>query len=290
MLGKRRWLWLWLFLLTCNVATAQNEQLTEGEKNEQSFRALEENITVDFFEHRFEDVLKDLGTQTGLTFIIDESSGDNNLDEEALITFSAGNMRAATVLGFMMRPFQCSWSIHDGVVVIMSEDAALDQLNLKVFDCTDLLARIEPRTELRGGGGFGGRGGGGRGGGGFGGGGGVFALQEVDDDPFGSGEETVADPFANDEEQETPAEDPNAAQQAEQQQQPPAAPGPFEVTISPHQQLVRLIQETVNPQSWEENGGTGKIVTINDLVVVRQTQINLREIATLLDLLERSGL
>ncbi|MGI9519252.1 MAG: hypothetical protein ACR2NP_19535 [Pirellulaceae bacterium] len=309
MLGKTRLILAWLFLLTCSVATAQNEQFTEGENNRTTFQTLKTNITVDFFEHRFEDVMKELRDQTGVTFVLDESAGDNNLDAESLITMSQENMRAATVLAFMFRPFQCTWSIRDGVVVILSEDAALDQLNLMVFDCSDLLAKIQPRVERqRGGrgtvaGGFGG-------GGGAGTAGGVFSVQEDEDDPFSEddpfadvNDPEMSDPFADDDAEveddpfgAEPAQDelvePQSAEQvqAEEEPQPPVTPPVVEVTVSPHDQLVDLIQQTVEPHSWTENGGVARIVTINDLVVIRQTQVNLREIETLLELLRSSGL
>lgn len=311
MLGKTRLILTGLFLLTCSVATAQNEQFTEGENNRTTFQTLETNISVDYFEHRFEDVLKDLHDQTGVTFLLDESAADNNLDDESLITMSQENMRVATVLAFMLREFQCTWSIHDGAVVILSEDTALDQLNLRVFNCADLLANIQPRVEQRGGG-FGGRvpvvGGIGRGGAGTA--GGVFAIQEDEEDPFdqddpfadddasemsdpfaGDDPAVDSDPFADDPVQDDPAAQQSAEPvQAEEQPEPPVTPTVTEMTVSPHEQLVDLIRETVDPNSWDANGGSARIVTINDLVVVRQTQVNLREIETLLDLLSSSGL
>jgi hypothetical protein len=52
-----------------------------------------------------------------------------------------------------------------------------------------------------------------------------------------------------------------------------AGSGPFELTENTGQQLVELIQEVVAPQSWDANGGEGKIVFLpgRNVLVVRAT-------------------
>ena len=239
--------------------------------NDQSaFRELETRlITVDFKSTAMSDVLHTLQADTGLQFVMNESAADNNMDPDTLIKLQMKDTRFATVLHFMLEPHQCTWTIRDGVVIIISEDAALDTnfLGLMTFNCADVLQNITPDIVQRFNSTRGSRGGG------FGGGGGVFSVPDTQDDPE---QELVDTGTASEDEKQNPPR--------------PAAPAVIEYTISPADQLKNLIQEAVDPDSWDENGGVGRIVPVNKVFVIRQTQQNLREVHYLLNQLRASGL
>lgn len=57
------------------------------------------------------------------------------------------------------------------------------------------------------------------------------------------------------------------------------------------EQLVELIQNTIHPDSWEVNGGSGRIMYWNQSgnLIIRQTDANHEEIQNLLDQLRRAG-
>lgn len=57
------------------------------------------------------------------------------------------------------------------------------------------------------------------------------------------------------------------------------------------EQLVELIQNTIHPDSWESNGGNGRIMYWNQgtNLIIRQTDANHEEIQNLLDQLRRAG-
>ena len=264
-------------LLVASSSLAQSTSQSRYSNDEATFEQLETaTISVNFFETEMEEAMNILQQETGLTFALHESAGDNNLDAKTLITLSMQDKRAATVLEFMLNKYHCAWSIRDGVVVILSEDAALDveYQGLKTFNCADILAKIKPlKVKRRANGQFGG--GGGFGGGGRGG-GGVFSIPPIQD---------TAD-------QQAMADAPKQEAETKSDESPPQPPAPLwiEEITTPAEQLIDLIQNTVDPDSWEENGGIGRIQSLNNLIIVRQSVQNLREVDHLLDQLRTAGL
>jgi len=256
-------------------------------QNRRTFEALEETVvTVDWFEKRLADALVELHKETGITFLLDESSTDTGLDSETLITRKLESLRLATVLEMFLHEFQCTWKIQDGVIVILSEDAALDIANMgqMVFDCSDIIAKIKPLKRSRS------YYGGGSGMGGSrnpaGGPGGVFRI--VDQQGFGG-----SAPVTVQEEQleiETDSESGSTSQTDSKSTPQTKQPRIDEYTISGRTQLMDTIQETVDPDSWEENGGNARMRPLNDIIVIRNTQANLRGIDQLLKQLRAAGL
>lgn len=269
MFFRKLWLVVCIAALTIPVQ-AQNAPPSEHENNLESFQELhEKKVAVDFFETRFEDVLAQLKEETGISFVIDESASDNSIDEETLITLKLSETRVATALKFMLNEFSCTWSIQDGVVVINSQDASLDIENfgLIAFNCDDLISKIEPlvTTHREWHPGFGPGGGiapvvGSRGGG-------VFSV------PVKLQEESTEDS----------ADDNEVANEESKDQPQPPTPVTWEETVSGRDQLIDTITEMVDPDSWESNGGNGRITALNNVILVSQTQENLRAITELLD-------
>ena len=257
----------WISLVTiAGVASAQTEIISEIENNRLAFDQLERTVSAEYDEIRFAEVLEDLSQQSGLQFWIHESAVENNLDEDTLITSRIASTRLATVLGLMLQPHQCCYAVRDGVVQVMSEDAALDNLNLHVIDCRDLLAQIKPkkvlvRSSLRGG--FGTRGGGG-----------AFSIASPapTSKPQDGAEGPASSQSSNDQKQNKPQTKPTQATYVE---------------LSPADQLIDVIQETVDPESWDVAGGSARLKEINGQLVILQTCANLRQIDILLDQLKQ---
>lgn len=65
---------------------------------------------------------------------------------------------------------------------------------------------------------------------------------------------------------------------------------PVKKVLNPMDQLQRLITKTVSPGSWSEIGGPGSIIAVNHVLVIRQTQSNLRQIDQLLEQLRAANL
>ena len=255
-------------------AFAQNGAPAIHEKNVETFQALLDlKIEVDLFETRLDDVFAQWERDTGLRILIDESASDNSLDAETLITQKFSETRLSTVLRSMLAEFSCTWTILDGVVIITSEDAALDisNMSLMTFDCNELVKKIEPlviTVRDKGKRGFGGSSSGG-----------VFSLPTTKPQEESKGDDKAqTTPEAGKKETD---KDSDKAKAAESNQ--PTSPAVWQETVSGRQQLIKTIQEMVDPDSWESNGGNARITALNNIIIVHQTQQNLIAIADLLD-------
>ena len=255
-------------------AFAQNGAPAIHEKNVETFQALLDlKIEVDLFETRLDDVFAQWERDTGLRILIDESASDNSLDAETLITQKFSETRLSTVLRSMLAEFSCTWTILDGVVIITSEDAALDisNMSLMTFDCNELVKKIEPlviTVRDKGKRGFGGSSSGG-----------VFSLPTTKPQEESKGDDKAqTTPEAGKKETD---KDSDKAKAAESNQ--PTSPAVWQETVSGRQQLIKTIQEMVDPDSWVRSGGNGRITALNNIIIVHQTQQNLIAIADLLD-------
>ena len=262
-------------LMLASLAMAQSGPPPQHLNQRTTFETLENTLVhVDFDETRFEDVVNSLQKKLGLPIILNESAADYNLDGESLVTFShPSDLRAATTLDLLVKPYDCTWTIQDGVIHIISTDVAseLEWLNVMTFDCDNLVKKIKPLTihihpdhipHNRGSGDviLGG------------GAGGIFAIPP--------------------QQSETPEEEVKPA--------PPVTPTlqhqgealllPVKKILTPMDQLQRLITKTVSPGSWSEFGGSGSIIAVNHVLVIRQTQSNLRQINQLLEQLRAANL
>ncbi len=239
------------------------------EKNAEIFEKLNtKTVDIQYFETRFGDIVDELSVDHSIPFVLHPSAFDNNLDEESVISLTLASQRLGSALRMLLEPFDCTWTIDDGVVVVKSEDEALSTMNLMTFKVGDLTKVIDnvsgvliQKSQKNVNGGFRGSGG-------------VFSVQEV----------AKAD---------SSQEDTKAEGSKTEEESPPNAP-PTNVQLAddlrPEQQLAILITEMIDPDSWEQAGGNAKIFTINQVLVVRQTSKNFNEIHNLLEHLRLIGI
>ena len=251
-------------------AQAQSEEpVNTLEKNAEIFEKLNTKmVDLQYLETQFGHILDALTADHSIPFVLHESAFDNNLDEESVISLSLDSQRLSSALRMMLEPFDCTWTIDDGVVVVKSEDEALTTMNLMAFKVGDLTKVIDnvsgvltqkSQKNVNGG---------------FRGGGGVFSVQEVAK-ADSSQEDTQAEGSKT--EQESPTNTPPTKVQSIDE-------------LRPEQQLAILITEMIDPDSWEHAGGNAKIFTINQVLVVRQTSKNFNEIHNLLEHLRLIGI
>ena len=114
-----------------------------AENNLKAETALDRLANADYYETRFDDVLEELKANFEIPIIIDSSSIENGLDGDTLITFSLRGCRASTLLDAMLRPHECTYAIHDGIVNIVSTDAADSErwLELRDIQSQELIER-----------------------------------------------------------------------------------------------------------------------------------------------------
>lgn len=138
---------------------------------------LERPFTVEFEETPLGDVLHFLSEQLDVKFHVNRKS----LEEQAIavdtpVTIQLKELQASTVLKLLLDDLELGYALRDGYILIATKDYLDRQLEVRIYNCRDLLGRagvVPPPSG--GGGGFGGfgaverpGGGGGLGGGGMG--------------------------------------------------------------------------------------------------------------------------
>ncbi len=255
---------------TSPITFAQEEQFSVDENNLAAAVELERPGSVDLFEIPMGDFVTSLVNETGLQFMIHESAKENGLDAATPITLSLNDTRRATILNLLLEPFRCTYKIEDGIVLLVSLDHATLEPPVAVIDCSELLSTITPEQVLqqrpstrRQPGGLGG---------------GVFGLPpSAAIDPAVQKHEEPSGDSSDERKAANPEPDVNRGIDN-------AAPLPerYYVTRTPQMRLIDLIQETIDPSSWEKNGGNCRIDELNGKLIIVQTSDNLRKIRELL--------
>ena len=260
------------------LATMQMSPATKSDLATE--KALKQLTDLEYEETPFADVMRELEDKFGLNFMLDQSAKDDSLTAEELVTIRLKGVPLSKGLLLMLRAYNATYAIDEGVVQIISIDNQSDPefLRLKMFDCRALSKALpkpapEPLVLFRnGGGGFGG-GGGGFGGGG--GGGGVFCmsplLQESTSDEKkkkNTVEEVALEKLAAVYEQWAAKLEKHVKSQR---------------ALTGEDTLLELVQSMVNPDSWRCNGsGEGQAKVVNGVLVVTQTEAGLRKIDQML--------
>jgi len=107
-------------------------------------KVLEKIIDLNYAETAFSEVKADLEKMSGLNIILDETAVDDSLTEEELVTFRIQQLSLAHGLALMLRTFNATYVIDEGVIRIISIDNVNDPENcrLRLFDCKDLVAKL----------------------------------------------------------------------------------------------------------------------------------------------------
>lgn len=241
---------------------------TEKEQDRIAREALERFIAVDFEQQRLVEILDLWSKEQGVKFLLHRSANHNNLDSDTLITLTVPEVRIATALSLMLDETECTWLIQDGIVQIVSDDHAEENMVLEAVDCAEVLAAIAPlkrqrliqespsQVPQRGlTGGYGG---------------GVFSVAVQDSVPTGQRDGGGTD----------------AAQNAPKEltRTPPGSPFyVLEEIRSPEEQLIDLIETMIDADSWEANGGTGRMQVVTGKLFVVTTCENQRRVKALLE-------
>ena len=264
-----------------NVSVAQNQE-QEGLPNDASKslglsagtintriaeEKLKEVVSLAFDQAPYSDVQAQLKQMTGLNFLLSQSAMDDSLSEDDLITFELVDMPLGKALSLMLVPYNATYVIDSGVVIVISLDDAGDTrwFRLKMYDCKELVEAL-PKTASSfggGGGGFsgGGFGGGGRGSGGSGGGGGVFSIQSAPVQQE-QGNTTVEDATKL---LDQKLEKLLALVKAQAKKNRPAP--------SSEETLRDLVLSMISPDSWQDTGqGLGQVKVVNGILIVSQTE------------------
>jgi general secretion pathway protein D len=249
-------------------------------RNSKVNEALGRRLEMDFVDRPLSDVALYLTDVTGVTFHLQRKKLEEaSVSETTPVTSHFKDIRLKTWLDLALEELELTYVVRDDIVVITTPEHAEATMEVRVYDCRDLLAmpapvgadKWLPATRRAAGvsGGFfsmpdepaaaasaktqgaAGAPAPGRGGGGFGGG------------PMASG----ADPYSGND--------------------GPGRP------LSEHdlrvESLITLITGNIDPDSWDDVGGPGSIHEYNGLIVVTQTGQTHDKIERVLDMLRAAA-
>ena len=286
-------------------------------ERDQATESVLDSLVIDFAfgDHKpFKQVLGELSAQTGLQFILNQTAEDGDLTRETEIEFSAESLRLRTGLAMLLDKYNATFVIRDGLVVIISLEAASDPayFRRKMFDIENLLQlmirtqgikdrvymvpaeMVRPRSYSDD---LGRAVIGSEGEPGWPGSGGMFALPLLGEEadltprPQVGGAAAAVDKAAGTQEPAVakPAEG-NAAVPAEGQSTLGPAklvPVKYSARQIAGELLVDLIPTQVCPDEWADTGnGDGVIQVVVGVLVVSQTEDALRQVGSMLRELE----
>ena len=236
-----------LMLTVAGVAQAQSQAKKPPLprlREDATLRLLNQRLPeVQFQETPFEQVIDWLRDFTRLNISVRwQKLADNGIERDKPITIKVRDLRLSQVLGLVMdeaagSDVRLAYRMTGNLLVISTAEDLDREMIVKTYDISDLLLQIPRATRSAGfdvsqGLGQGGAGGSGGGGGGAGGG------------MFGQGKQ-----------RQQQGQD-RSGQQGDQEQ---------------IDKLIELIQDTIEPDSWQKNNGNGSIKVFNRTLVVRNT-------------------
>ena len=267
-----------------SASEAETTTSDATQRTSQTEAALKQVIDLDFEDNSFSDVKSDLAKKTGLNFILTTSALDDLLPEDETITFQINNMPLGKALDLMLAPKNATYVIDSGVVKFISLDEADDQkwLRVKMFDCRELvkvLPKSCPPVKLFNfGGGFGRSGRGGKGG--FGGsGGGMFSIAS----PSHQSQPQIG----NNTKKQTAEKKPSESQLLDMKLQQLQIMLEQEATRrrpepSGEYTLVTLVHSMVGHETWADEHGSASLQAVNGILVVRNSEAQLKQVENLL--------
>jgi hypothetical protein len=231
---------------------------------------LNHRIDAEFDNIPLKDALSYIADQTGIQFYLQKTKLDEaGLSEDRPVSIRLRDVRASTLLDLLLAELELTYFDKDDLVVVTTPEAAEATLQIRVYDCRDLLAMEAPPGAdkfLP----FPGRAVGSTGMGGMGGArGGMFAVADQVSQSkgesaggfgaggLGGGEDQTARPMS----------------------------------VHEHRadQLMDIIITNVDPDSWDAVGGPGSISEYNGLIVVTQTVQTHTKIEHVLDMLRQAA-
>lgn len=112
--------------------------------------ALSKPCHLEFIEVPFADVKRDLEDEFGFNIVLDQTAVDDALTDEELVTVRLTGIKLSNALRLMLREFNATYVVSDGVIRIISLENVTDPENLsqKMINVKWLLNQIN-QTDAR---------------------------------------------------------------------------------------------------------------------------------------------
>ncbi|MEX2175187.1 MAG: permease prefix domain 1-containing protein [Pirellulaceae bacterium] len=102
---------------------------------------LEQRIDAEFVEQPLNDVLAHLSDETGIQFLVKHKSLEEiGLDSISPVTMSLKQVRLSTLLELMLEPLDLVYVEKDDLLLVTTKEDAETTMEVRVYDCRDLVA------------------------------------------------------------------------------------------------------------------------------------------------------
>jgi HAAS len=283
------------------AVVAQNPQKSEQPharppempiEQQRLYHELSKRIDIAFVETPLKDVVAYLHDLTQVPIHLRTKKLDEaGVAVDSAVTMSFQQIRLSTALDLILDDLQLVYYDKDGVLVITTPDDADEHLEIRVYDCRDLLAMPTPPGVMKPGAAAAGQA--------SHGGGGMFAVA---DDVSKS-----AAPAAGESGAPQPSPEPTADGSAISPRRggaggmgamgggmgmmgPRANAGPVVEQGDQSDDLIDLITSLVDPDNWADVGGTSAITSYNGLLAISTTARTHDKVERLLNMLREAGL
>ena len=253
--GNRCWLVVPLVLglgsLHPTVAAEPTEFQRVRAENDALRAKLRQPTKVDVIETPFSDVIKDLSKELDITIILDpEGLEESDVTPDQLISLNLQDKRADAIFRLLLEPLHLDCGVRDGLLVITSRKKyQAEFLSIRAFKVQNLLDNA----------------------------GTLSAPLPRWKEPAKRRTDGVA-------KGEAPAGGGFGRMGGMVDQAEPPSTDPE----TPADHLVSMVCDSVAPQSWAHRGGQATAKVFAGVLVVRQTEEALAEIADLIDQMQRA--
>ncbi len=113
-------------------------------QNEKTYKILDSTTSVNYEQVPFAEVMDELKDEYDLNMILTRTAIDDSLSEDETITFQCKDLRLKKILKLMLKEKNATYTIEEGVVMVISMDVASDPefFERRIIDVRSLLARI----------------------------------------------------------------------------------------------------------------------------------------------------
>jgi general secretion pathway protein D len=253
------------------AAKAESASSKVTGRNSDVSDVLNRRMDLKYNEVPLTDIVAQLTEQTGVTFYLSAKKLDEaGVAPDAPLSGNFRNIRLSTGLELILSSVELTYTVRDDVIVITTPEDAESRLEIRVYDCRDLLAmpapvgadKLLPYRRARVTGGMGG---------------GFFA---VEDQPPGAGQS---------------GRTAGAPSESGLGGAGPGGEADYDGPRTEHdlraENLMSIVVTNIHPDTWDDVGGPGSVSEYNGLLVVTQTMQVHKEVEHVLDMLrEAAGL
>ena len=250
----------------------QTKEATNEENNTLTKNKLAKRIEAKFEETPLEDVIQYLGELHDIEFYVNKTSLDElGVAVDSPVTLALKRVRGDMLLNLLLDQLDLVYIVRDGIVIVTTEEDIETVMEVRVYNCRDLLEMSSaksprrPRGQVRphGPGGF---------------------------QDFGSPNEKRGDEGGGDFGDEVPGQPAPGPGAGAARENPNRAhshvlfqlggggleggfggddmQGSQRMALTPAEDLIQLVQTSVLPDTWETQGGPGTVEEFRGLIVV----------------------